>query len=226
MMSLFSTTVGVRALQSAEDFADVPIYRGVSYCDAVSRARTGEVLRVLPGSIRTCRWAEVVLGQFDYNYEGNRVRHRLSDRGDVDYFYDDGAGLEERNAADASLLAYYQYADRLVALVQPAGKQYYHHDALGSTIGLTDGGGHDKMSYHLDPWGNIRRQSGQTDNRHIFTGKQHDKNTGLVYFGARYYDPEIGRFITQDAYLGEQNRPPSLHRYLYAHSNPLRYIEE
>jgi uncharacterized protein (DUF169 family) len=62
MMSVFSTTVGVRVLQSAEGFADVPIYRGVSYCDAVRRAGAGEVLRVLPGSIRTCRWAEVVLG--------------------------------------------------------------------------------------------------------------------------------------------------------------------
>ena len=61
-MSVFSTTVGVRVLQSAEDYADVPAYRGVSHCDAVSRAGAGEVLRVLPGSIRTCRWAEVVLG--------------------------------------------------------------------------------------------------------------------------------------------------------------------
>jgi RHS repeat-associated protein len=182
--------------------------------------RLVRVTRGPPGS-------EEVLGLFDYNHEGNRVRHRLSDRGDVDYFYDDGSVLEEHNANDDSLLAYYVYADRLIALAQPApkGKQYYHHDALGSTIGLTDATGNDAKSYRLDPWGNIRAQSGISDNRRIFTGHEHDLRTGLVYFGARFYDPETARFITQDTYLGESNTPPSLHRYLYAYSNPTVYTD-
>ncbi len=55
-------TVGVRVLYSSDEHADVSIYRGVSYCDAVSRAGAGETLRVLPGSIRVCRWSPVVLG--------------------------------------------------------------------------------------------------------------------------------------------------------------------
>ncbi len=54
--------VGARVLDSPDEHADVPIYRGVSYCDAVSRAGTGETLRVLPGSVRVCRWSPVVLG--------------------------------------------------------------------------------------------------------------------------------------------------------------------
>jgi len=62
-------------------------------------------------------------------------------------------------------------------------------------------------------------------NRHIFTGQEHDENTGLIYFGARYYDPDIARFITQDTYLGEPNTPPSLHRYLYAYGNPTVYVD-
>lgn len=47
-----------------------------------------------------------------------------------------------------------------------------------------------------------------------------------MYFGARYYDPDTGRFINQDEYLGEQEVPPSLHRYLYAYSNPTVYVDE
>ncbi len=47
----------------------------------------------------------------------------------------------------------------------------------------------------------------------------------MIYFGARYYDPDIARFITQDSYLGESGTPPSLHRYLYAYSNPTVYID-
>ncbi|MES9904941.1 MAG: RHS repeat-associated core domain-containing protein [Sedimenticola sp.] len=44
-------------------------------------------------------------------------------------------------------------------------------------------------------------------------------------FDARYYDPDVARFITQDSYLGEGGTPPSLHRYLYAYANPLAYID-
>jgi RHS repeat-associated protein len=96
---------------------------------------------------------------------------------------------------------------------------------LGSTVNLTTTSGGVQSSYSLDPWGHIRRQSGLSVNRHIFTGQEHDTNTGLIYFGARYYDPDTARFISQDSYLGESNVPPSLNRYLYAYSNPLVYVD-
>jgi uncharacterized protein (DUF169 family) len=54
--------VGVKVLGSATDAAEAEVYWGVSYCDAVRRAGEGETLRVIPGSIRICLWAPVVLG--------------------------------------------------------------------------------------------------------------------------------------------------------------------
>ncbi|VUD69396.1 hypothetical protein TDB9533_04763 [Thalassocella blandensis] len=42
---------------------------------------------------------------------------------------------------------------------------------------------------------------------------------------ARFYDPDVGRFMNQDTYLGEHGTPPSLHRYLYAYSNPTVYVD-
>ena len=54
--------VGVRRLAGDGDSAAVPPYQGISYCDAVRRAGEGEVLRILPGSIRVCHWSPVVLG--------------------------------------------------------------------------------------------------------------------------------------------------------------------
>lgn len=71
----------------------------------------------------------------------------------------------------------------------------------------------------------VIHEQGESVNRHIFTGKELDKNSGLIYFGARYYDPETARFTTQDSYLGKQDEPPSLHRYLYAYSNPTVYVD-
>ncbi|WP_432822320.1 RHS repeat-associated core domain-containing protein [Trichloromonas sp.] len=166
-----------------------------------------------------------LLGQYDYNASGMRVRHYGSERGDVDYFYDDGAVLEERTAG--GLLAHYRYGDRLLSLDAPVdgGVQYYHHDALRSTVNLTDSAGSTKVSYTLDPWGHIRSQVGSSVNRQVFTGQEHDENTGLIYFGARYYDPDTARFISQDSYLGEVGTPPSLHRYLYAYSNPTVWVD-
>ncbi len=52
-----------------------------------------------------------------------------------------------------------------------------------------------------------------------------DDETSLVYMKARFYDPDSGRFLTEDSYLGEQDTPPSLNRYLYSYSNPLKYID-
>ncbi len=167
-----------------------------------------------------------VLGQYDYNSQGMRIRNYGSERGDVDYFYDDGAVLEEYVAgAGGGLLAHYRYGNRLLSLETGTETQYYHHEALGSTVNLTGDDGLNKVSYSLDPWGHIRNQLGTTINRQIFTGQEHDENTGLIYFGARYYDPDTARFISQDSYLGEAGTPPSLRRYLYAYSNPLAYID-
>ena len=54
--------VGVRLMPSPDQATDIPLYRGVSYCDAVRRAGQGETLRLVPGSIQVCRWTPVVLG--------------------------------------------------------------------------------------------------------------------------------------------------------------------
>jgi uncharacterized protein (DUF169 family) len=55
-------SVGVRILHQAGENPDVPVYHGISYCDAVRRAGEGEVVQVSPGSIEVCGWAPVVLG--------------------------------------------------------------------------------------------------------------------------------------------------------------------
>ena len=52
-----------------------------------------------------------------------------------------------------------------------------------------------------------------------FTGKKYDPGTGLVYFGGRFYDPEIGRFINQDP------SRQGLNYYMYCNNNPLSYAD-
>ncbi|WP_222612568.1 RHS repeat-associated core domain-containing protein [Undibacterium flavidum] len=105
------------------------------------------------------------------------------------------------------------------------GSQALHHDALGSITATTDNSGQLKSETVYDAFGNIVSQSGQSANKFGYTGHQMDQETGLIYFQARYYDPQTGRFITQDPYEGDWNTPLSLHHYLYAYGNPTTYID-
>ncbi len=47
----------------------------------------------------------------------------------------------------------------------------------------------------------------------------------MYYFKARFYDPELGRFLSEDPFEGVQDVPPSLHAYLYAFGNPTAYLD-
>jgi len=62
LTGLDPSPVGVGLLRSAQEHREVPVFAGVSYCQAVRKAGEGQVLRVLPGSIQVCQWAPIVLG--------------------------------------------------------------------------------------------------------------------------------------------------------------------
>ena len=71
----------------------------------------------------------------------------------------------------------------------------------------------------------LERYDGSASERSVFTGHYFDTETNLYYAKARYFDPQLGRFLSQDSYLGELTEPPSLHRYLYANDNPTFYTD-
>ncbi|HZW58319.1 MAG TPA: RHS repeat-associated core domain-containing protein [Nitrososphaerales archaeon] len=60
---------------------------------------------------------------------------------------------------------------------------------------------------------------------YLFTGKLINPITGLYYFGARYFDQESGRFISDHTGMGRFQDPQSANRYVYASDNPLMYID-
>ncbi len=78
-----------------------------------------------------------------------------------------------------------------------------------------------------DAWGNYRFTSelAPSHNRFGFTGHYWDKEASLYYAKARYYDPFTARFTQSDAFLGNIDDPPSLHRYQYGHANPTTFTD-
>jgi RHS repeat-associated protein len=75
------------------------------------------------------------------------------------------------------------------------------------------------------PYGSNRYSSGTTPTAYKFTGQRLDDSTGLYYYGARYYDAALGRFISPDAFVPSPGNPQSLNRYSYANNNPLLYTD-
>ena len=71
----------------------------------------------------------------------------------------------------------------------------------------------------------IPHRAERLGNRFAFTGHVFDTETGLYNAKARYFDPKLGRFLTQDSFLGTIDNRSSLHRYLYAAQNPTKYID-
>ena len=58
-----------------------------------------------------------------------------------------------------------------------------------------------------------------------YAGEYFDKETGLYYLRARYYDPYIGRFITEDTYRGKDTNPLSLNLYTYSNNDPINFFD-
>ena len=112
------------------------------------------------------------------------------------------------------------------------GFYFYHTDHLGSLRVASRAGDAavvQAVSYY--PFGEIFSNQGinggppLVDLAYKFTGREYDPETGLYYFGARYYDPAIGRFLTPDSIVQNPADPQSLNRFAYARNNPLLYTD-
>jgi RHS repeat-associated protein len=115
---------------------------------------------------------------------------------------------------------------------------YYHHDGLGSIIGLTDGSMFSpvEQSYFYDEFGNELGSWGSVSNHYLYTGQEYDGSISNLYnLRARLYDVRIGRFTSEDAvihstfqfkflnsyYLFPQNNDP----FLYCLNNSINYVD-
>ncbi len=104
---------------------------------------------------------------------------------------------------------------------------YYHQDQLGSSSVLSGNTGSQLEINAYYPFGRTQTATPQAVFKvsNQFTGQVKDEETGLYYYNARYYDPELGRFIQADTIIPDLSNPQSYNRYAYVLNNPLRYTD-
>jgi len=102
---------------------------------------------------------------------------------------------------------------------------YYHSDHLGSSNVISNQAGNLIQNCEYLPYGQFSTNTGIKSTSYYFTGKELDDETGLMFYGARYYDPQIGRFITPDAIVSHPYDLQDLNRYSYCNNNPINYID-
>ena len=106
--------------------------------------------------------------------------------------------------------------------------RFYLPDHLGSASLVTDESGAVVEESVYYPYGADRARTGDYNSEYRFTGKELDDETGLHYFGARYYDSQTGRFVSVDPLYVEKSLEneyslESLNLYVYSENNPIKY---
>ncbi len=147
------------------------------------------------------------------------------------YIYSfDGRLLQVYDVYGALLKDFIYMGSRLIAEYDHVGARflYYTPDQINSTRVVTDQSGNVVYSATYAPYGEIRTEQGTVDPLLKFSGKERDAESQLDYFGARYYDRNIYRFISPDPKLvlqAAQAIPQLWNLYAYCSNNPTNYID-
>jgi RHS repeat-associated protein len=154
-----------------------------------------------------------------YDSDGRRVK--TVQGGQTTVFIYEGTNLiYEKNTGSGAVDKYYYANGMLLKEACECGYSYYYlNDALGSVRHVMQGSSNTLFSSDYKPFGLNYQKDGQAYFQ--FSGKPVDGSTGLYYFGARFYNPAIQRFITEDTFPGIKEDPQSLNRYAYVENNPL-----
>ncbi|QQO10708.1 RHS repeat-associated core domain-containing protein [Breznakiella homolactica] len=199
--------------------------------------------------------------QYRYGADGERTVKYVEESGKHTLYYNrmwqmnsDGQGWRQSKhvyVGDTRVVTKRNYEGETNPGYEQVSQYWYHGDHLGSAQAVTDYNGvmYERLEY--TPYGEVwieERGNGEEGLPFRFTGKEMDEETGLYYYGARYLDPKMSRWLSTDPAMGEYvpgapvneevrkrngNLPGmggvynyvNLHTYHYAANNPVKYTD-
>ncbi len=155
--------------------------------------------------------------RYKYDALGRRVqRFTVGNKENTKFTYDGPDVLLDDNSGVLTKYLNNEGIDEKLRVQTGSNVNYFLTDHLGSTNGLSDNSGALTASTFYDSFGNPTNSSFPT--RYQFTGREFDNLTGLHYYRARFYDPNLGRFTSEDP-IGFGGGDINL--YAYVRNQPL-----
>ena len=171
-----------------------------------------------------------VIQQNRYNGEGQRIQ-KVEGSKTTNYYYQDGVVSYTTDGENSQTSQNLIGTDGNILATQRYGSDHtdyllYHKDIQGSTTSLVKEDGSADATYQYTDFGETKiNGDNKAENEVCYTSGIYDQSTGLYYLNARYYNPEDGRFVTEDTYRGETNEPDTQNLYAYCAGNPINYID-
>ena len=162
-----------------------------------------------------------------YNGEGQRIS-KTENGEQTTYAYQGGSVVYTDGSSEKQSLNIMGDAGNVIACERDtdSGKAYYYYnkDMRGSSTSILDGSGNCQAAYEYSDFGETAVNS-DFYNEIAYTGGIWDQSTGLYYLNARYYDPDDGRFLTEDTVRPEAEDSLTWHLYAYCANNPVNYVD-
>ena len=171
-----------------------------------------------------------VIQQNRYNGDGQRIQ-KVEGSKTTNYYYQDGVVSYTTDGDNSQTSQNLIGTDGNILATQRYGSDHtdyllYHKDIQGSTTSLVKEDGSADATYRYTDFGETTiNGDNKAENEVCYTGGIYDQSTGLYYLNARYYNPEDGRFVTEDTYRGEINEPETQNLYVYCADNPVNYVD-
>jgi RHS repeat-associated protein len=161
--------------------------------------------------------------QYRYDVEGDRVSSTVNGV-ETRYLVDGNRTysqvLEEYSSTGGTQVTY-TYGQGLIAQRRSGVTTSYLYDGHSGVRQLSSEDGAITDSYAYDAFGSVLTAEASTFNSHLYRSEQIDRDTGLQYLRARYYDINIGRFTSVDPFEGVKEQSMSRHQYQYGYNNPV-----
>ncbi len=171
----------------------------------------------------------VSINNVAFTYDGNGQRVRKANGVNTTLYF--GNVYEIRNGT--GFIHLYANGQR-IASVSADGSgniQYYHANHISSSAAITNQNSIPQQNIDYYPYGSYQPGTPTTPAggfpgvHYTFTGQEWDDETGLYNYGARLYDPLLGRFISPDTIISKPRKLQAFNRYSYVLNNPLKYID-
>ena len=173
---------------------------------------------------------------YTYNYDENGIRTRKTVGNTVTDYYYNGSLLigivqtttNSDGSTETSIQRFSYDANGQVIAVNYNGTYYYYlRNAQGDVVKLIDKTGSTVVEYTYDSWGKPLSTTGSlaetfgAEQPFRYRGYVYDEETGFYYLQSRYYNPEVGRFISADVYLSTGQGVLGHNSYAYCLNNPV-----